>query len=261
VSKDRGRSAHDAPAERYGYISHERGYVPGPARPANAHGHKPDPAWAANEREQHLHRHYRKRIRGIRMRWLGSGLTLGVLAGIALILVASALVVTQFPSVLQGVTTEPDVAVVIGESFLNREAANKLKQPYSTGIGTLTLQSINIDLKPDNRMDLQPTFAMNVFFTTLQVSPAAKNLLEVQNGKLVSSMVGDPQVGSLNVPLETLPFNLNAQLKQAIDKVSNDLLITPINQSLQSGFGSPQFTIEGVTTSETALTVRMRGKP
>jgi hypothetical protein len=193
------------------------------------------------------------------MRWFGSGLALGLLAGIVLMLVASALVVTQFPAALQSFNGEPDVAVVIGESYLNRQAESRLKQPYATGVGNMALKSVNIDLKPDNRMDLQPTFTMEVF-TTLQVSPAVKNRLDVQNGKLVINMIGDPQVGSLNIPLEMLPFDLNANLKQAVNKVNNDLLISEINQSLQAGFGSSQFTVQGVTTTETAMTVRLQAR-
>jgi hypothetical protein len=257
--KDRGTGGHDKPAERYGYITPDRGFVPS-QRSSTSDQRQGTPWTPADEREHHLHKHYRKRIRGIRMRWFGSGLTMGVLAGIALTLVASALVVTQFPTVLQSFSGEPDLAVVIGENFLNREADARLKEPYATGVGSMALKAINIDMKPDNRMDLQSTFTMQLF-TTLEVSTAVKNRLDVQDGKLVINMVGDPQVGSLNLPLEFLPFDLNAQLRKAIDKVNNDLLISEINQSLQAGFGNSQFTVEGVTTSETALTVRLQGRP
>ncbi|MFL5735476.1 MAG: hypothetical protein ACJ78Q_20135 [Chloroflexia bacterium] len=255
MNKDHTPTKYDPTTQRPGYLTHDRGFVPSHAERGR------NPSWsAADEREHHLHRHYRKRIRNVRMRWFGSGLALGALAGIALVLFASTLVVTQFPEVLRGVTGEPDVVVVLGEGFLNREAANKLKQPYATGIGSLQLTSVNMDLQPGNRMDLQPTFTMQVF-TTINISPAVKNELEVQDGKLVLKMVGDPQIGNLNLPLEFLPFDLKSQLRQAIDKVNNDLLISEINQSLASSYGSSQFTIMDVSTTDTGMTVKMRTGP
>src|SRR5207248_8104410 len=130
-----------------------------PARPhTGQHGRPPVAApTGTGEADRHhpLHRVYRKRIRGIRMRWFGSGMGLGVLVGILLTLIASALVVTQIPSAVQNLTGEPDVAVAIDEGFLNRQAAQRLEQPYNLGVPNLTLRALNIDLKPDNRMDMQ----------------------------------------------------------------------------------------------------------
>lgn len=207
-----------------------------------------------------LHHVYRKRIRGIRTRWLGGGFALGVLAGIAFTLVVSAVVVTQIPAVLQSFSDEPDVTVTIGEKFLNREATDRLAKGPPIGVANITLKAVNINLQSDNRMDLQPTFSADVGFTKLQVSPAVKNQLTVQDGKLAINMVGDPQLGDLNVPLGLLPFDLNGRLREAVNKVNNDLLISEINKSLESSFGGGEFEVEGVTTSEVALTVRMKRK-
>ena len=60
------------------------------------------------------------------MRWFGSGCAVGVIAGVLLTLLVSALVVTQMPAVVENVTGDPDVAVVVGESYLNREAADRM---------------------------------------------------------------------------------------------------------------------------------------
>ena len=207
-----------------------------------------------------LHHIYRKRIRGVRTRWFGSGFAMGMLAGIALTLVVSAVVVTQIPAVLQGFSEEPDIAVTIGENFLNREASDRLANGPPIGIANITLKAVNINLQPDNRMDLQPTFSANIGFTNLQISPAVKNQLTVQDGKLAINMVGDPQIGSLNVPLALLPFDLSGQLREAVNKVNNDLLISEINQSLESGFGGEEFEVEDVSTSAGALTVKMKRK-
>jgi hypothetical protein len=79
----------------------------------------------------------------------------------------------------------------------------------------------------------------------------------VQDGKLVIGMTGEPQLGNLNLPLNLLPFNLNGRVKQAIDKVNNELLISEINKSLESGFGGSQFSVQGVTTDYDGMTIRL----
>ena len=60
------------------------------------------------------------------------------------------------------------------------------------------------------------------------------------------------------VPLGLLPFDLNGRIKRAIDKLNNDLLISEMNRSLTSGFGGSGFAVEGVTTSDNSMTVRLR---
>jgi hypothetical protein len=193
------------------------------------------------------------------MRWFGSGLAAGIVVGIFLTVLASALFVSQIPTVVQSFSGEPDVAVVIGEGYLNREAANRIESGEITmGESPLSLKGLTVNLQSENRMDLQPTFAVDLFFTTPEVSPAIQNRLSVQNGELVINMVGDPQLGDLNLPLELLPFDLNSQIRQAVDRINNDLLIAEINQSLQSGFGGSDFVVEGVITNDTGLTIRLQ---
>ncbi len=222
---------------------------------------QPNIPQSAIRNPQSEHHVYRKRIRGVRMRWFGSGCVLGVVVGVFITLLASALVVTQMPAVVQSFTGQPDVAVVIGESYLNREAANRINGSYPTGVSSITLTGANIDLKPENRMDLQAMFHVDAGIANFQISAGARNELTVQGGKLAIGMVGEPQLGNLNLPLNLLPFNLNDRIKQAIDKVNNDLLISEINKSLESGFGSSQFSVQGVTTDESGMTIRLqRGK-
>jgi hypothetical protein len=257
LADDQGRRGRSAAAERYGYISPHEGYVPPGTHRARPQGVTRE--WTEDDDRHHpLHKVYRKRIRGVRMRWFGSGVLLGVLAGVLLTLLVSALVVTTMPTVLQTFTGEPDVAVVIGETYLNREAARRVQGPNPMTFANLTLTGATLDLQPDNRMDLQTTFSADLLITSLNVRAGVKNQLSVQNGELVINMVGDPQIGSLNVPLELLPFNLDAELRTAIDKINNDLIIAEINQSLESGFGGSAFTIEGVTTNDSGMTVRLQ---
>jgi hypothetical protein len=197
-------------------------------------------------------------MRGVRVRWFGGGFTMGVLVGVALTLLVSAIVVTTVPSVLQSFTGEPDVAVVIGESYLNREAGNRINGGYPTGVQALTLTALNIDLAPSNRMDLQSTFKVSAGFFNFDVNANVKNQLNVRDGRLALNMVGDPQLGNLNVPLELLPFNLKDKIAAAIDKVNNDLIISEINNSLVAGFGGADFTVQGVTTDDSGMTIRLQ---
>jgi hypothetical protein len=205
------------------------------------------------------HHVFRKRIRGIRMRWFGSGVVLGLAGGVFLTLLASALVVTQIPAVVQTFSGEPDVAVVIGETYLNREAASRVSSgAYSLGSSPLSLTGLSLDVQPGNRMDLRPTFSVDLMLTTLDISPAIQNQLSVKNGELVINMVGDPQLGDLNIPLELLPFDLDAQMRESVDRINNELLIAEINQSLESGFGGSDFAVEGVSTGTNNLTIRLQ---
>src|SRR5438046_1046703 len=106
---------YDAPTERHGYVPP----APGHAQPhPRARGH---PVSGVEDDSRHpLHHVYRKRIRGVRMRWFGSGCLLGLVAGILSTLIASALVVTQIPAVVQTISGEPnDVSVIISEAYLN----------------------------------------------------------------------------------------------------------------------------------------------
>lgn len=216
--------------------------------------------YAPTFREGAAHGVYRVPLRGVRMRWFGSGCVLGMLVGVVLTLVASALVVTQVPAVTQIFTGEPDVSVVIGEAYLNRQAARRINGSYPTGVSNLTLTALNIDLNAPDRMDLQPTFRVDVGFTTLSISPKVNNQLIVQDGKLAIKMLGDPQLGNLNVPLEALPFDLKSQVAQAVDKINNSLLLSEINQSLQAGFGNSQFIVQGVSAGDTTLSIRLQGE-
>ncbi len=194
------------------------------------------------------------------MRWFTSGMVLGALAGILLTLGVSVFVVTRIPSVVQSFNGDPDVSVVIGEGYLNRTATARINGNYPTGVDGLTVTGAHIDLKPDSRMDLTANFKVNALFVDLNADAAVKNRLAVQNGKLVIKMVGDPQLGNLNLPLDALPFNLKDQVASAIDKINNTLLIQEINDNLQTSFGGTEFVVQGVTTTEDSLVIRLQHK-
>jgi hypothetical protein len=224
--------------------------------------HRPGPnayAGVTTEQDRQNHRVYRKRVRGVRVRWLISGLLLGVLGGIVLTIAVSALVVTKRPLPVKDDPGEPDVSVTISERYLNKAAAEGVAT-FNTGTEFLTLTSLRLDLQPGHRMDLQPTFHSDLGFFVFDTSAIVSNQLAVEDGKLVIRMVGDPQLGDLNVPLDALPLDLKGTLSSAVDRINNELLISEINEALISGFGGSDFTMYGLSTEGDRLTVRLREK-
>jgi hypothetical protein len=209
------------------------------------------------EQDRHTHRVYRKQVRGVRTRWFISGLLLGVLGGILLTIVVSAVVVTQIPLAINDDPGEPDVAVVVGENYLNRAAAERVAN-FNTGTEALTLTSLRLDLQPGHRMDIQPNFYVNLGFFDFDSTAIVRNELAVENGKLVIRMVGDPQLGNLNVSLDALPLDLKGTVASAVDRINNELLISEINQSLVSGFGGTNFDVYSLSTEDDKLTIRLR---
>lgn len=215
---------------------------------------------AGDDRDHPLHRVYRRRTRWVRMRWFIGGMVLGAISGILLTLGLSVFAVTRIPSVVQSFNGEPDLSVVIGESYLNRVATDRIKGNYPTGVDGLTLTGAQIDLKPDNRMDLAANFKVSALFVDLNTNAAVKNQLAVQDGKLAIKMVGDPQLGNLDVPLDMLPFSLKDQVASAVNSINNSVLIKEINDNLQTSFGGVDFVVQGVTTTDTSLVIRLQRK-
>ena len=216
------------------------------------------PVTARDDPSHPLHRLYRKRMRGVRLRWFISGMFIGVISGILVTLGLSILAVTAVPGTIQSLTGQPDVSVSIHEDYLNRKAAARVNGAYPTGIEGLTLTSMNLDLQEGNRMDLRPVFKVSAFFVQFDVNALVANDLSVQDGKLALSMVGDPQLGNFDVPLDLLPFDLNKPVTDAVNQINNDLLATELNESIQGSFGGSAFSIESVVTTSTEMIVGLK---
>lgn len=199
-------------------------------------------------------------MRGVRVRWFGTGMIIGAVAGMLITLGVSILAVAAGPLLpSQGLTEDPDITVSITEDYLNREVQRGISGGYSTGINGLTLTGLTMDLKPNNQMHLQPTFKASVpFFGEVSVNAAVTSQISLQDGKLTSSMVGDPQLGNLDIPLDLLPFDLKGGVNDTVNNINNEILIARINQSLQEGFGESNFAIEGLATDENLLTVQLK---
>jgi hypothetical protein len=171
----------------------------------------------------------------------------------------SALVVRKLPLPVKEEPGEPDVTVTVSESYLNRAAAEGVAT-FSTGGDALTLTGLRLDLQPGHRMDIQPAFHADFGFFAFDTSAIVSNQLAVEDGRLVIRMVGDPQLGNMDVPLDALPLDLNGTIASTVDRINNELLISEINESLISGFSGSNFTIYGLSTEGDKLTIRLREK-
>ncbi len=248
MSQNRNTNPYNPPARREGYIA---------ARPV------PSASGAHDDRFHPLHSVYRKRMRWVRVRWLGTGMLIGLIAGIFITLGMSIFAVAAVPLLsTQNLSGQPDISMTIAENYLNREVQNTVKGEYDTGIPGLTLTSLTLDTRPGNVMDIQPVFRVDVSFfgisTSATMNAAVSNQLSVQDGKLAVSMIGDPQLGNLDIPLDMLPFDLKGGIRDTVNRINNDVLIARINQSLEAGFGGTSFVVEGVATDENGLTVQLK---
>ncbi|HKP52450.1 MAG TPA: hypothetical protein VJ183_07340 [Chloroflexia bacterium] len=207
-----------------------------------------------------LHRVYRRKIRGVRMLWFGAGMVVGGILGFALIIILTALVYTRIPALVQTVTDEPDVTITISEQYLSSEAGKRLGEGFQSVNPNLTLIAVSIEITSENRIDYQANFHVNIPFVSTDISAAIKNQINVQDGELVINMVGDPQLGNLNLSLDLLPFNLKGEITRAIDRVNNDLVVSEMNKFLESSLTGTNFFLEGVTTDERDVMLLLRQK-
>jgi hypothetical protein len=196
-------------------------------------------------------------LRGLRLRWFSGGCFVGVLAGLLITLGISVLAVQQLPIVSEYFGEQADVSVIIGEGYINREATRRIGNGYPSGIDGVTVTSAQINLSPGNLMDLSAKFHVSGGFFNFDVNTTVQNELSVQDGNLVISMVGDPQIGDLDVPIHLLPFDLDGTIRGAVDRVNNDLLISEINDTVKSSFGSGSFTVDSVSTDDSGMTIRL----
>ncbi len=157
-------------------------------------------------------------------------------------------------------TSNSDIVVSVDEGYLNSLIAQRVNGSYPTGVDWLTLTSLNVDLNTENRMDLLFTFHVVASFLSLDVNARVNNRVSIQNGGLAINMIGDPQLGDLNVSLEVLPFDLEGTIRQVVDRVNNDLLVSEINNAVVPSLESADLEMSSVATSDSDLTVRLKRK-
>jgi hypothetical protein len=107
---------------------------------------------------------------------------------------------------------------------------------------------------------MSPTFNVDAGFFNFDVPTDVENQITTRDGEVAISMVGNPKLGELTVPIDLLPFDLDARIHKAVDKVNNDVLATEMNSALVRGFHGGEFTVESVSTGENGITVRLREK-
>ena len=55
------------------------------------------------------------------------------------------------------------------------------------------------------------------------------------------------------MPLDLLPFDLTNEVHQAVDQITNNVLLAELNDNLKAGFGSDAFNITEVQTTSDYL--------
>lgn len=197
-------------------------------------------------------------MRGSRVVWFILGMMFGGLLVFGLILLLSALVYTRIPKVAHNFTGNPDVTINITEDYLTSQAQARLGDSFRTVNPNLTLLNVKLAVSPENRLDYQADFHINIPFFAADVTAAVKNQINVADGKLVMNMVGDPQLGNLNLPLDALPFNLKGEIARAVDSVNNGLVVAEMNKFLDNSLTGTDFFLDGVTTDDQSITLRLR---
>ncbi len=152
--------------------------------------------------------------------------------------------------------SDPDITISISESYLNSQAQQALKTTNPIVLPYVTVTGVEIDLQPGNRMRLQPMFHAAV----VDVAATVENNVRLDNGQLALQMNGDPKIQDIPIPLDWLPFNLPQQVRQAVDRINNELLSSEMNRQISAGFGSAEFRITSITTDDTTITFKLKRK-
>jgi hypothetical protein len=193
--------------------------------------------------------------------WFTSGCIFGLIGGILLVLALATFAASPIlPFDNDPSTGDADIVVAVDEAYLNTLLAERVNGSYPTGMDGVTLTSLQVDLNTENRLDLLPTFRVETGLFPLSVNARVNNRVGVEDGSLTIAMIGDPQLGDLNMSLGVLPFDLAGTIRQAVDRVNNDLLVSEINGAAKPSLESANFKMDSVATDEGALTLRLKQK-
>ncbi len=185
--------------------------------------------------------------------WLG-GLLIGWCVGIITLLVLAGISV-RLPARNGPGTGDSDVRLQLNEQYLNSLIQQRLATTPQVIVGEVKTTGLQVGLAPNAAMVLTPTFDVAGLF---QISPSVDNQLGVDNGVLTLQMLGNPRLGDLPIPIDMLPFNLDAQVHQAVDQITNDVLLAELNDDLRTGFGGDAFDITEVQTDGAYLAIKLR---
>ena len=194
--------------------------------------------------------------RGRAVAFLG-GMLLGLVGGAAGLILLLLMAAARQPLIsIVPSTADPDITIGIRERYLNGQANDSLRTTNPIVLPYVSVRNVELDFLPGNQMRLKPTFDA----TLVDVSATVVNQVAVENGAIALRMVGDPQIQDIQIPIDWLPFNLADEIRNAVDRINNELLSAEINRQLAAGFGSDRFRIVDVTTTDEYLTVRLQEK-
>jgi hypothetical protein len=187
--------------------------------------------------------------------WMG-GFVIGWFTGVLTLLILAGMSV-HLASQAGPVTGDTDIRLQISGRYLNDAVQRRLALDPPVVVANIKTVKLDLALAPGASMVLTPTFDVAGFF---QVSPSATNQLTVRDGKLAMEMIGQPRLGDLQVPLDLLPFDLTKEVHQAVDQITNSVLLAELNDNLKAGFGSDAFNITEVQTTSDYLMVKLQRK-
>jgi hypothetical protein len=191
---------------------------------------------------------------------MGCSCLIGAIAGAVFIIVVSNLGVRAIQSLAQLPSGQPSVTVTVQEDYLNREASKRINGHYATGVDGITLTALQIDVNPNNRLDLRAEFRVDAGFISFNTSAGISNQISAQGGKIAINMVGQPKLADLTVPIDALPFNLSDDITRAVDRVNNEIIAIQLNDVLQANLTGTDLSLDAITTDDTTLTLHLKEK-
>lgn len=191
-------------------------------------------------------------------RWppLLTGFVIGWVTGVATLLILAGMSVHLAS---QGSLSNQDTDVRLGINihYLGDVVHRRIVADPPAIAGNITTRDLRLALVPQAGMILTPTFDVAGFF---QVSPSVDNQLLVRDGKLAMTMLGQPRLGDLPLPLDLLPFDLAGEMRRAVDKITNMVLLSELNDNLKAGFGDDTFNVTEVGTAGDYLMITLQRK-
>jgi len=198
----------------------------------------------------------------MRLRWFTHGFSclVGAVAGVLFIFLVSNMSVRAIEILAQIPSGQPAVTVTVQEDYLNSEAGTQINGHFATGVDGLTLTALNIDVSPDNRLNLRADFRIVAGFFSFSTSAGITNRISAQNGKIVINMEGQPQLANITVPIDALPFNLSDRITAAVNRVNNDVIARQLNDTLDANLAGTNLYLDAITTDDTSLTLHLKQK-
>jgi hypothetical protein len=189
---------------------------------------------------------------------MGCSCLVGALAGIVFLVLITNLGARAVQTLAQTPSGQPSVTVTVQEDYLNSQANKQINGNFATGVNGLTLTGLQIDVKPNNRLDLLADFKVDTGIFSFTTSAGITNQISAQDGNIVVNMEGRPQIANVSVPIDRLPFNLSDYITNAVDRVNNEIILKRLNDVLQANLADTDLTLDAITTDDSSLTLHLK---